>query len=341
MDDEFFGKVLGGDLETLRRSYEQFAEQECDLDLTTHTDNADNGVETTIANPVKVQGGGTFSNKSITTMEFLPAESGGWWFDRIDMPDSLPTRVSIRNVWTTGYLVSNIVLRSGDPHNYVRMVEHIIALKQGLNIDNLVVRMDSADPPLFDRGSLDLIETLDKANTRTLERPVRYLTVKEKCSICNDKGGFLIFEPATDARRQVDMDCAIDFPNAIGRQRLRATLTEDTFRRGALARTNTSAAKKFYCQTIGKIFADVRNLGYTRNNILIAGKHKYMNAPKLQHEGKSLEAIWHRSALDLFAAINLIEGGRFAGKVTSYKAGHALDVRMIAQLYLHDMLEMV
>jgi len=223
----------------------------------------------------------------------------------------------------------------------VRMVEHIIALKQGLKIDNVVVRIDSADPPLFDRGSLDLVESLDRAGRRELDTPTRHVTVKEPCSICNDKGGFLIFEPAENGRKQIDIDCAIDFKTAIGKQRLKLTLTEEHFRHGALARTNTSAAKKFYCQTIGKVFADVRNLGYSDKNILIAGKNDYKNEPKLMHEGKSLEAIWHRAALDLLAAIDLIDLGRFAGRITSYKAGHGLDVQMITQLYLHDMLETI
>lgn len=336
-----FGKILGGREADLEDAYARFSDQEIDLDLYEPEAESGNGQESTIASPVSVKGNGTFSNKSVTTLEFLPAESGGWWFDRIDLPDSLPTRVSIRNVWTTGYLVSNIVLRSGDPRNYVRMVEHIIALKQGLKIDNVVVRIDSADPPLFDRGSLDLVESLDRAGRRKLDTPTRYVTVKEPCAICNEKGGFLIFEPAEGGRRQIDLDVAIDFPSAIGKQRMKLTLTEDHFRHGALARTNTSAAKKFYCQTIGKIFADVRNLGYSDRNILVAGKNGYKNEPKLLHEGKSLEAIWHRAALDLLAAINLIDLGRFAGRITSYRAGHGLDVQMITQLYLNDMLETV
>ncbi len=333
-----FGSVLAGDIDVLKRSHDLFESQACDLNLISSEATPVNGSETTIAMPVSVKGGGTFSNKSISSMEFVPAESGGWWFDRTDLPDSLPTRVSIRNVWTTGYLVSNIVLRSGDPSNYVRMVEHIVALKQGLGIDHVIVRMDSADPPLFENGSIDLVDTLDRAGRRDLARPRRYFTVREKCSICSEKGGFLIFEPAVNGRKQLDLDCALDFKTAIGKQRLQVTLTEDNFRYGAVARTNTSAAKKFYCSTIGKIFADVRNLGYSNKNILIAGKNDYVNEPKLLHQGKSLEAAWHRAALDLFAALNLVDRGSFVGRVSSYRAGHTLDVRMITQLYLNDML---
>ena len=56
------------------------------------------------------------------------------------------------------------------------------------------------------------------------------------------------------------------------------------------------------------------------------------------HEGKSLEAVWHRSVLDLLAAIALIPNGLLVGHITSYKAGHRLDCEMIRQLYLNELL---
>ena len=80
------------------------------------------------------------------------------------------------------------------------------------------------------------------------------------------------------------------------------------------------------------------NLGYSSKNVLIAGRLKYFNKPRLEHEGKALEAVWHRAVLDLNAAVALIEEGRFLGKITSYKAGHSMDVEMIRQIYKHDLL---
>ena len=93
-----------------------------------------------------------------------------------------------------------------------------------------------------------------------------------------------------------------------------------------------------YCKTIGKLFADVRGLGYTTKNILIAGPRRYFNKPGLMYNGKSLEAVWHRACLDLLAAIALVDRGRLCGKVVSYKAGHALDCQMIKELCTSDLL---
>ena len=122
------------------------------------------------------------------------------------------------------------------------------------------------------------------------------------------------------------------------KQRIRFTVDRGTFRHGAQARTNTTLWKMAYCKTIGMIFADIRNLGYTTRNILVAGPRHYFNKPGLIHQGKSLEAAWHRATLDLLAAVALIDRGRFAGTIISYKAGHTLDVQMIRELHHHDLL---
>ena len=298
---------------------------------------------TTIARAVKVQGPGTFFGKETRTIELLPTEREGWWFDRADHPDWLRIQVAIHNVWTTGQVVSNIVLRSGQPHNYVRLVEHIIALRMGMGIDDLVIKIDSGDPPLFDVGSMPLVEALASAGKVESAYPLDYVTVKEPVAFATPEGKLLYFEPADPANPRLELDCGISFPNVIGEQRIKLVVNHDTFRRGAHARTNTTAQKKLYCQTVGKLFADVRNLGYTDKNVLIAGTKKYHNTPEpsLQVNGKSLEVVWHRAILDLLAAVALIDRGSFLGKISSFKAGHAMDVQAIKALYRNDLLEKV
>jgi UDP-3-O-acyl-N-acetylglucosamine deacetylase len=296
---------------------------------------------TTIAKSVKIQGPGTFFGKETSTIEFLPTEREGWWFDRTEHPDWLRIQVAIHNVWTTGQVVSNIVLRSGSQHNYVRLVEHIIALRMGMGIDDLIIKIDSGDPPLFDVGSMPLVEALESAGKVESGFPLDYVTVKEPVAFATPEGKLLYFEPADPEDPKLELDCGISFPNVIGKQRIKLVVNPETFRRGAHARTNTTAQKKLYCQSVGKLFADVRNLGYTDKNVLIAGKTKYHNEAGLVVNGKALEAVWHRAILDLLAAIALIERGYFLGKVSSYKAGHAMDVEAVKALYRNDLLEKV
>ncbi len=335
-----FGLRLDDHDEALRRSWDAFEAIAPDRDLFDASVGPYASCQTTLAAPVSAAGSGTFAGRAVRRIVLEPFADAGWWMDRTDLADSLPTRVSVRNVWTTGAIVSNIVLRSGAPHNYVRMVEHIVALKLGLGLDNVMIRLESGDPPLFDRGSLDLVDAVERAGLVETAVPARRFAVRERVSLCGANGAFLILSPPpSGASPKLRLDVAIDFPNVIGRQRVRWIVNRQGFREVCVARTNTSFAKRLYCHTVGRLFADVRNLGYTRRNILIAGRRRYVNEPRLIHEGKSLEVVWHRAALDLLAALSLVEEGRLVGDVISYKAGHALDVRLVTLLYRRGLLE--
>ncbi len=333
------GKILMGDGEAIKASYKQMNHQPVDWDLSTESVQPLRRKQTTLADSVSISGPGTFMGKATRTITFEPTHLEGWWLDRTDLPGSLPIRVGISNVWTTGQIVSNIVLRSGNPHNYVRMVEHLVSLRMGMGIDNLMIRVDSGDPPLFEQGSLDVVEALEKCGSVELDKPVRYVTVKEPVTVGGTYGDFITLAPPDDLDNpQIRVDCALNFPTAIGQQRIIFPLSAELTKMASVARTNTSLTKVLYCATIGRIFADVRNLGYNKANVSIAGKKRYINPPRLLHEGKALEAAWHRAVLDMLAAIALIPEGLFVGKIKSYKAGHRLDCELIKQLYLNQVL---
>lgn len=292
--------------------------------------------QTTIAKPFSIAGPGTYRGQATRTLQFEPAADEGWVFNRVDLPDSLPIRVAASNVWTTA---RNIVLCSGSPHNYMRMVEHIIALRLGCGLDNVAIKVESGDPPLFDRSSLDMVEAVEASGLVPQSRPVQYLTVKEPVCIGAPNGGILVFLPCGPGdQRLLRLDCGVNFQSAIGKQRIRIDITRDVFKHGSFARTNATLGMMLFCRTFGKIFADTRNLGYTKQNILIAGRSHYVNQPRMIHNGKSVEAVWHRAVLDLLAAIALIETGRFVGTVISYKAGHTLDVLAMKKLFKNGLL---
>ena len=329
-----FGRLLQGDNALMARQFEEYQALPVDQEWIPDIPHADR-FQTTIGKAVSVTGPGTFFRRAQRTLHLEPTNREGWWFDRTDQPDSLPIKVSVGNVWTTQ---RNIVLRSGSPHNYMRMVEHIIALRLALQVDNLMIRMDSGDPPLFDRGSMDIVEAIEQAGIVATPQPLHYVTVREPVSLVMPNGSFLVFKPCRGPTPALDLDVAVNFKTAIGKQRLRIRLTPETGRYGALARTNCPYSQMLFVKTIGWLFADMRNLGYTRQNILVAGRKRYINTPTLYHQGKALEAVWHRTILDLVAAIALIDSGRFVGEVHSYKAGHALDVIMTQKLLTQELL---
>ncbi|MBN2164057.1 MAG: UDP-3-O-acyl-N-acetylglucosamine deacetylase [Pontiellaceae bacterium] len=333
------GTILMGDGDAIKASYDAMNSQPVDWDLRGKAVPPLRKCQTTLAGSTSISGPGTFMGKATRTITFEPTDKEGWWLDRADLPHTLPIRVSIANVWTTGQIVSNIVLRSGNPHNYVRMVEHIISLRMGMGVDNVMIRLDSGDPPLFSQGSMDLVDALDKCGRVETSQPAQYVTVREPVTVGGTYGDFVTLAPPDDPENPgLMLDCAVNFKTAIGQQRIIFPVCEELTRMAAIARTNTSYGKMLYCATIGRIFADVRNLGYNKHNVSIAGKKRYVNEPRLLHEGKALEAVWHRAVLDLLAAIALIHNGLFVGKIKSYKAGHRLDCDLVRQLYLNEVL---
>ena len=291
----------------------------------------------TLAKEVSVEGVGTFRGKEKRIITFGPSKRPGWWIRRTDQPEQLDTAVDIANLWTSA---RNLVLRSGSPHNYLRMVEHIIALKSGLGLDDVVISTNSGDPPLFDDSSLPLVKAVQGAGIVETAAPASYVTVKEPVAFGGSRGDFLLFLPPENGRRTLRLDVAIEWNTIIGRQHIVFDVNADTFTHGAYARTNATHRQYQLAKTIGWLFADTRNLGYNKNNILIHGRRRWYGEPRLKLEGtdKFLEPVWHRATLDLLAALSLFGADRFAGTVVSFRAGHTQDCDAVRALYRNDLL---
>lgn len=291
---------------------------------------------TTIAGEASVAGVGTFRGRERRTITFAPSARPGWWIRRTDQPEQLDTGVDIVNLWTSA---RNLVLRSGSPHNYLRMVEHIIALKAGLGLDNIVLKTNSGDPPLFDESSLPLVQAVESAGIVETNEDATYITVKEPLAFGGPRGDFLLFLP-DDGSHRLRLDVAISWNTVIGDQRVVFDVTPETFRYAAYARTNATHRQYQLAKTIGLLFADTRNLGYNKNNIVIHGHKRWYCEPRYHLDGtdKFLEPVWHRAALDLLAALSLTGPDRFVGTVVSYRAGHTQDCDAVRALYRNDLL---
>lgn len=291
---------------------------------------------TTLAGEVSVAGKGTYRGRERRTLTFAPSKRPGWWIRRTDLPEQLDTAVDIANLWESA---GRLVLRSGSAHNYLRMVEHIVALKAGLGLDNVVLKTNSGDPPLFDDSSLPMVEAVQQAGLVETDEEATYVTVKEPLAFGGARGDFLLFLP-DDGSRRLRLDVAISWNTIIGDQRIVFDVTPETFKYGSYARTNATHRQYQIVKCFGWTRADWRHLGYDLNNILIHGRHRWYTAPRfpLEGTGKFLEPAWHRATLDLLAALALTGPDRFVGTVVSYRAGHTQDCDAVRALYRNDLL---
>lgn len=330
------GRTVFGSAASIAASYESFCRQEIDeTRLASDPADALPAHRTTLAGEASVAGVGTFKGSEKQTITFAPSLKPGWWIRRMDLPEQLDTFVDISNLWTSA---QNLVLRSGSPHNYLRMVEHIVALKNGLGLDDVVLKVNSGDPPLFDQSSLPLVKAVEHAKIVETGRPASYVTVKEPVAFGGKRGDFLLFLPAEKGDTRLRIDCAISWNTVIGRQRILFDATPATFRHAALARTNATRKQYLLAKTVGKLFAATRHWGYNEKNILIHGRRRFYTEPRFPHGNKFLEPVWHRATLDLMAALALAGEHRFAGTVVSYRAGHGLDCDAVRALYRNELL---
>lgn len=327
------GRIVFGSAASIAAAYDQFKTQPVDEMRLGETSFPD--CRQTLAGETQVAGVGTFQGRSRQTLVFAPSEKPGWWIRRTDLPEQLDTKVDISNLWTSA---QNLVLRSGSPHNYLRMVEHIIALKCGLGVDNVLVKVASGDPPLFDQSSLPLVDAMETVGIVATAERATYVTVREPVAFGGSRGDFLLFLPAEKGSRNLRIDCAISWNTVIGDQRVIFDVTPETFRYASLARTNATHRQYVLAKTVGKLFAATRNWGYNDRNILIHGPKRFYTEPRFRKGEKFLEPVWHRATLDLMAALALTGEHRFCGTVVSYRAGHTLDCDAVRALYRNDLL---
>ncbi|MCX7591316.1 MAG: UDP-3-O-acyl-N-acetylglucosamine deacetylase, partial [Kiritimatiellae bacterium] len=119
-----YGRILEGEKDRISAAYERWTSQPVDLSLPSDDVPQPPLRQRTLAGVAVVAGPGTFFRRAQRVLRFEPGRNQGWYFKRQDLQGALPIEVSAKNVWTA---VRNIVLCSGSPHNYMRMVEHIVA----------------------------------------------------------------------------------------------------------------------------------------------------------------------------------------------------------------------
>ncbi len=335
--------IYGGDADALARNAEALSALPVDEERRAPEGWEPPRFESTVVAETTVEGRGTYDKRARRTLRFLPSTASGWRFRRTDLSGAEAIPVALASVRSASRA---LLLGTGEgDDNCVGMAEHIIAHRLGLCLSNLTVEAASYDPPLFDVGSMEIVESLQHVGIQEdINKPLPALTVRRPVAILRPGGsGFLYWEPpSTAGDSQMRLDVAVDFPTAIGRQRIRFDLCPQAFVHGAHARTNCSAREVLLAKTIGWLIPKYRNFGYTRDNILIAGRKRYHNTPGLLlPNGKSLEAVWHRACLDLVAALSLLPHGWPCGRFVSYKGGHVLDVEFLTRLQREGLLQSV
>ena len=115
------------------------------------------GNQRTIAKAITLKGVGLHTGENVT-MKFMPAdENHGYAFKRVDL-EGEPIIEANAN-----YVVNTQRGTNLEKHGVkIQTSEHVLAALVGLEIDNVLIELDSPEPPIMDGSAKFFVEALEK-----------------------------------------------------------------------------------------------------------------------------------------------------------------------------------
>ncbi|MBT8211332.1 MAG: bifunctional UDP-3-O-[3-hydroxymyristoyl] N-acetylglucosamine deacetylase/3-hydroxyacyl-ACP dehydratase [Eudoraea sp.] len=138
----------------------------------------------TIAKEVTLQGVGLHTGENVT-MKFVPAPiNHGYAFKRVDL-EGEPVIEADANFVVNTQRGTNLEKRGVK----IQTSEHVLAALVGMEVDNVLIELDSTEPPIMDGSAKFFVEALEKAGIVEQEAERDDYVVKEVISYRDDATG--------------------------------------------------------------------------------------------------------------------------------------------------------
>ncbi len=157
----------------------------------------------TISKSVVVNGIGLHTGKKVKLI-FHPAQEGhGFRFQRSDL-EGKPIIKADANLVTKTDRGTTLEFNGVE----VNTTEHVLAALVGLSIDNVLIELDSSEPPIMDGSSYPFIEKLKEAGIQEQNADREYFVVKEPIKYSDPKSGAeLMLIPS----EKYEITCMVDY----------------------------------------------------------------------------------------------------------------------------------
>ncbi len=275
------------------------------------------GHQTTIRERIEFSGIGVHSGKPVS-MTLHPADADTGIVFNATCRQTGKNRDLPATVATIGATDLCTVLGDlGEVH--VATVEHLMAALRALNVDNLIIEIDSGEVPVMDGSAAVYVEAIRAVGLRSLARSRTYIRVLKpvRVEMGQSWGEFVPFE---GTRYEVEIDFACD---TIGRQRWAGNLTADVFTQ-ELSRARTFG----FMADVERLWAAGFALGSSlENSVVIGHDNQIINPEGLRY---SNEFVRHK-ALDAIGDLALA-GAPILGCFRSYRGGHKLNSLVLRHL---------
>jgi UDP-3-O-[3-hydroxymyristoyl] N-acetylglucosamine deacetylase len=275
------------------------------------------GHQTTIAERIEFTGLGVHSGKPVT-MALCPAEANTGILFSVTCPRTGKSQDIPANITAVG--ATDLCTVLGNPASiHIATVEHLMAALRALNVDNVIVEVDSNEVPVMDGSSSEFVEAILGAGIIFLAAMRCYIRVKKPIRV--DMGAsWGEFVPYDGTRYEVE----INFDSAvIGRQSFCSDLNAEIFRR-ELSRARTFG----FMKDVERLWAAGFALGSSlENSVVIGDDNRIVNPEGLRYRD---EFVRHK-ALDAVGDLALA-GAPFIGCYRSYRGGHKLNSLVLKAL---------
>ena len=294
--------------------------------------------QTTISKKVSLTGVGLHTGKEVK-INFLPAEiNDGYKFRRIDLeghPIINADASLVTNTQRGTCLENNGVT--------IQTCEHVLAALVGLEIDNVIIELNTSEPPIMDGSSKYFIEALESVGIKELEAFREVFIVKDVISYVDEESGSeitIIPSEEYQVTTMVDFGTKVlgtqnanllhlsDFKKDISDSRTFSFLheLEMLLERGLIKGGDLNNAIVYVDKPLSEETMERLKLAFNKESISVTSNGILDNLT-LHHPN---EAARHK-LLDVIGDLALI-GTRIQGKVIANKPGHFVNTQFAKKL---------
>lgn len=270
----------------------------------------------TLKNVIRATGVGLHTGDKIFLTLRPAAVDTGIVFRRVDLDEPVEIPAKAENVGDTR--LSTSLVKDGVR---ISTVEHLLSAFAGLGIDNAYVDVSAAEVPIMDGSAGPFVFLIQSAGVEEQNSPKRFIRILETIEV-RDGDKFARFEPFDGFK----VSFGIDFDHPV---------IDHEYRRSTIDFSSTSFVKEVsrartfgFLRDIEMLRDNGLALGGSMENAIVVDDYKVLNEDGLRYDD---EFVKHK-ILDAIGDLYLL-GHSLIGSFQGYKSGHALNNKLLRELY--------
>ena len=269
----------------------------------------------TINSVIYFHGVGIHSGKAVN-MKLIPAqENFGIIFKRVDLEKDNLIKVDVNNIENSRFC-SKLKNNKGV---FVSTIEHFLATLHALDINNLLIEINSSELPAMDGSSNEFTNKINEIGIKMQKIPKKIVKIQKTISVRLGER-FIKVDPSAS----LSFTVKINYPNTlIGKDKYCYTHNKHNF-------LNEICYARTFCMSkdVTKLRAYGYGLGGNLNNAIVVDENKLLNSSGLRCKQ---EFVKHK-VLDCVGDFYMC-GLPIIGKFHASEPGHELNNKLLKKIF--------